>query len=104
MNDKLVIFDIVLRIPIHIGVQRMQPDQKAMTLTLLNSDEDYVEACNIEVFCEDGDMMKRCIGKGWNDFVKKCNVEVGDRLLFEINNNPSNCYVRFLESDVWNFV
>jgi len=100
LKYKLVIVYIVQRIPIHIGAEHLKRDQKAMTLTMLDSEEDYVEACNCEVFCEDGDMMKRYIGKGWDDFVKKCNVEAGDRLMFEMKNNPSNCYVKFLGKDV----
>jgi hypothetical protein len=92
---------VLQRIPIHIGVEILKADQKQITLTLVDSDEDGIEDINCDVFFEDGDKMKRYIGQGWNDFVKKCNVEVDDRLLFQIyNNNPFNCYVKFLERDV----
>jgi hypothetical protein len=76
-------------------------DQETLTLTLLDFEDEAVDAIWCDIVVEEGNyVQKKFIGRGWHTFVKDCNVEVGDRLYFKVDSNPGNCYVRFMENDV----
>jgi len=68
---------------------------------LVDYEEDAVDAIWCDIDVEPGDyVQKKFIGRGWHTFVEASKVKVGDRLLFKMDSNPGNCYVKFLESDI----
>jgi len=95
---------ILQRLRHHLIYEGVLCSDKNIMFTQLDRELDVVDAFGYEVVAEEEDPHKRYIPSGWHAFVKARQVEVGDKLLFSIENFSKIIYVRFVyDSDNNNF-
>jgi len=87
------------RLPRHLFDEGVLIPEKNITITELDHELDAVDSIYCDVEADSEDPHKRYIVGGWDKFVRERKIDIGDRLLFTIENVPDHIFVQFIDSD-----